>query len=68
LDNHPGHGNLDSENAALVLDLIMRLRREQNFTLLLLTHDMEIARQAARVIEMKDGRIVADGHNITSPS
>jgi energy-coupling factor transporter ATP-binding protein EcfA2 len=34
---------------------------------LLVTHDMEIARQAARVIEMKDGRIVADGHNITSP-
>ena len=61
-------GNLDSKNAALVLDLIMRLRREQNFTLLLVTHDMEIARQAARVIEMKDGRIVADRHNISSPT
>ncbi len=54
-------GNLDSENAAIVLDLIVRLRREQNFTLVLVTHDMGIARQAARVIEMKDGRIVADG-------
>jgi putative ABC transport system ATP-binding protein len=58
-------GNLDSENAAIVLDLIMRLRSEKNFTLVLVTHDMGIARQAARVIEMKDGRIVTDGLNIT---
>jgi putative ABC transport system ATP-binding protein len=60
-------GNLDSENAAIVLDLIMRLRREKNFTLVLVTHDMGIARQAARVIEMKDGHIVTDGLNITLP-
>ena len=53
-------GNLDSENAALILDLIVRLRREQNFTLILVTHDLGIARQAARIIEMKDGRIVSD--------
>lgn len=60
-------GNLDSENAALVLDLIVRLRREQQFTLVLVTHDMGIARQAGRVIEMKDGRIVADRLNGGSP-
>jgi putative ABC transport system ATP-binding protein len=58
-------GNLDSENAAIVLDLIMRLRSEKNFTLVLVTHDMGIARQAARVIAMKDGQIVTDGLNIT---
>ena len=56
-------GNLDSENAALVLDLIVRLRREQNFTLVLVTHDMGIARKAGRVISMKDGRIVTDELN-----
>ena len=56
-------GNLDSENAALVLDLIVRLRREQKFTLILVTHDMGIANKAARVIAMKDGRIVTDGLN-----
>ncbi|MEQ1860231.1 MAG: ABC transporter ATP-binding protein [Chthoniobacteraceae bacterium] len=56
-------GNLDSENAALVLDLIVRLRREQNFTLVLVTHDIGIAAQASRVIEMKDGRIVSDRQN-----
>ena len=56
-------GNLDSESAALILDLIVRLRREQNFTLILVTHDLGIARQAERIIEMKDGRIVSDALN-----
>ena len=56
-------GNLDSENADLILNLIVGLRREQNFTLILVTHDLGIARQAARIIEMKDGRIVSDALN-----
>lgn len=60
-------GNLDSENATLILDLIARLRREQNLTLILVTHDMGIARQAGRLIEMKDGRVAADKHNPTPP-
>jgi ABC-type lipoprotein export system ATPase subunit len=53
-------GNLDSENAEIILNLIMDLRREQGLTLILVTHDPGIARQAARIIEMKDGRIVSD--------
>ncbi len=56
-------GNLDSENAELILDLIIRLRDEQNFTLVLVTHDMGIARKAGRVITMKDGRIASDELN-----
>jgi len=60
-------GNLDSQNAGLVLDLILRLRREQNFTLVLVTHDPGIARQAARVIAMKDGRIVSDERHDSTP-
>ena len=53
-------GNLDSENADQVLGLIIRLHREQNMTLVLVTHDLTIARQATRTIQMKDGRIVSD--------
>ena len=53
-------GNLDSENAGLILELIVRLQREQNMTLVLVTHDMSVARQASRIIQMKDGRIVSD--------
>jgi putative ABC transport system ATP-binding protein len=56
-------GNLDSKNASLILDLIVGLRREQNLTLILVTHDLGIARQAARIIEMKDGRIASDSFN-----
>jgi ABC-type lipoprotein export system ATPase subunit len=53
-------GNLDSENARHILDLIIRLHREQKMTLVLVTHDMTIARRAGRTIEMMDGRIVSD--------
>jgi len=60
-------GNLDSENAALILDLIVSLRRGQNFTLILVTHDLGIARQAGRIIHMKDGRIVSDVPNPAPP-
>jgi ABC-type lipoprotein export system ATPase subunit len=53
-------GNLDSENARSVLELIARLHREQRMTLVLVTHDMSIAARASRTIQMKDGRIVSD--------
>ena len=56
-------GNLDSESAELILNLIVGLCREQKLTLILVTHDQGIARQAARIIELKDGRIVSDAPN-----
>ena len=56
-------GNLDSENAVHILDLIVRLRREQQITLVLVTHDPGIARKAERVIAMKDGQVFSDELN-----
>ena len=53
-------GNLDSENAHLVLDLIIRLQQEQGRSLVLVTHDPSIAERASRTLHMKDGRIVSD--------
>jgi ABC-type lipoprotein export system ATPase subunit len=53
-------GNLDSENASLILELIVRVHREQNMTLVLVTHDMSIAQRASRTIQMKDGHVVSD--------
>jgi putative ABC transport system ATP-binding protein len=53
-------GNLDSENAHLVLDLIIRLQQEQGRTLILVTHDPTIAERASRILQMKDGRIISD--------
>jgi ABC-type lipoprotein export system ATPase subunit len=54
-------GNLDSESAKHVLDLLTSLRRERHMTLILVTHDMSVARRASRALQMMDGRIVFDG-------
>ncbi len=51
-------GNLDSENAASVLELLLQLHQKLGMTLVLVTHDSSIAEQASRTIRMKDGRIV----------
>jgi ABC-type lipoprotein export system ATPase subunit len=53
-------GNLDSENTRLILELIVRVHREQNMTLVLVTHDSSIAQRASRTIQMKDGRVLSD--------
>ncbi len=48
-------GNLDSENAHSVLDLIINLQQQQGRTMILVTHDPTIAERAGRVLRMKDG-------------
>jgi len=53
-------GNLDSENAQSVLDLLIRLQQEQGRTMVLVTHDPTIAGRAGRVLRMMDGRIISD--------
>src|SRR5450432_1066634 len=53
-------GNLDSDNAHQVLDLIVRLYQEQGRTMVLVTHDASIAKRAGRTFHMIDGRIVSD--------
>jgi ABC-type lipoprotein export system ATPase subunit len=52
-------GNLDSENATLILELMTTLQRERKMTLVLITHDLNIAQAADSIIEMKDGQIVS---------
>jgi ABC-type lipoprotein export system ATPase subunit len=54
-------GNLDSNNAVHILDLLINLHRERHMTLVLITHDMTVARRASRAIQMRDGRVVFDG-------
>ena len=53
-------GNLDSENAHSVLELLVRLQQERGRTMVLVTHDATIAQRAKRVLRMLDGRIVSD--------
>ena len=53
-------GNLDSQTGAAVENLLFDLNREQGITLVIVTHDSELAERCDRLIEMKDGRIVSD--------
>ncbi len=53
-------GNLDSANGAHVLEMLLELNRREGATLVLVTHDASLARQADRVITLMDGRIVSD--------
>jgi putative ABC transport system ATP-binding protein len=53
-------GNLDSANGQHVLDLLISLNREERTTLVLVTHDRELASHADRVITLKDGLVVSD--------
>jgi putative ABC transport system ATP-binding protein len=53
-------GNLDSTTGRHVLDLLLSLNREEGTTLILVTHDPEIAGHADRVITMRDGLVESD--------
>jgi len=53
-------GNLDSTNGQHVLDLLTERQREASTTLVLVTHDSQIANRADRRIFLRDGRVVAD--------
>ena len=53
-------GNLDSTNGQHVLDLLTERQREASTTLVLVTHDKQIADRADRRIFLRDGRIVSD--------
>jgi len=54
-------GNLDSENAVRVLDLLTTLQKERRLALLVVTHSVEVAERADRVVRMKDGKVLDDG-------
>lgn len=53
-------GNLDGETGATIQDLIFDLNKAQGTTLILVTHDMELAGKSDRIIKMKGGKIVSD--------
>jgi ABC-type lipoprotein export system ATPase subunit len=53
-------GNLDSRTGQDVIDLFRRLNREQGLTVIIVTHDPEVAAAADRVVTLRDGLVVAD--------
>ena len=53
-------GNLDSSNATEILDLLARLRAEHHMTILLASHDPQIAARSERLIRLRDGAVIDD--------
>ena len=51
-------GNLDSQNSKDIIELLKKSNKEYNQTIILVTHDEEIAKQADRIITINDGKIV----------
>jgi putative ABC transport system ATP-binding protein len=55
-------GNLDSATGTQIVEMLLGLNREHGSALVLVTHDEAIARHASRVIRLRDGRVVGNGH------
>jgi putative ABC transport system ATP-binding protein len=53
-------GNLDSATGSQVIELLLAWNRERGSTLVLVTHDPALSRNADRVIELRDGRVVGE--------
>lgn len=61
-------GNLDSTNAAEIMDLLTRLNKENGQTFVLVTHSEEVGSMADRVVRMTDGVVVSNGNAAATTS
>ena len=59
-------GNLDSKNSAEIMELFRRSNRELKQTIIIITHDENIAEQCDRIIVLSDGKIISDEANTTA--
>jgi putative ABC transport system ATP-binding protein len=53
-------GNLDAETSEKIIELIFNMNTEYGTTLILVTHDFDLANKTGRIIKLKGGRIVSD--------
>jgi putative ABC transport system ATP-binding protein len=56
-------GNLDTETSHEVMDIFRRLQRERGLTIIVITHERDIAAYGTRTIDFRDGQVVADRWN-----
>ncbi len=54
-------GNLDGETGGAIIDLLFSIHQARDTTLVLITHDVELAKRCDRVVHMRDGRIAGEG-------
>lgn len=53
-------GNLDAETSEKIIDLIFNLNKEAGTTLILVTHDLDLAQRTGRIIKVRGGQIISD--------
>ena len=53
-------GNLDNETSDTIVELLFELNASSGTALVLVTHNLELARKAGRIIQLKGGRLVED--------
>lgn len=53
-------GALDTETGNMVMDLFMKIHREEKRTIVFITHNEELAKKTQRIVTLKDGRIISD--------
>ena len=53
-------GNLDSRTSVEIMEILQRLNRERGLTIVLITHEHDIAEYGTRTVSVRDGRIIAD--------
>ena len=56
-------GNLDTRTSIEVMEIFQQLQRDRGITVIVITHEHQIAEYGTRIISFRDGRIVADGPN-----
>jgi putative ABC transport system ATP-binding protein len=57
-------GNLDSKNSDRIIKLIRELHRVKQATIVLVTHETQVANQSQRILTLEDGQIIADRKSI----
>ena len=59
-------GNLDTRTSIEVMEIFQELQRERGMTVIVITHEHQIAEYGTRIISFRDGRIVSDAPNAIS--
>ncbi|MFH1404224.1 MAG: ABC transporter ATP-binding protein [Candidatus Altiarchaeota archaeon] len=54
-------GNLDSKSGGEIMEMLTRLHKEENKTIIMVTHDAKLAEYAGRIVGIKDGKVVEGG-------
>lgn len=57
-------GNLDSKSGMQIAQVLKNLNNQEKITVVIVTHDLDLAGEARRIIKMKDGKIISDEKNV----